>query len=159
MLVVRNVLATALIPGTVVGLIPYAIVSSTTTARGSAWGAAEYASLALLCLGVSVMLWCIRDFAVVGRGTLAPVDPPSVLVRKGLYRYVRNPMYLGALMTLAGEAAFFRSGSLLIYIAVWFTLVNVVVIFYEERTLARQFGPSYAEYRRSVGRWIPGKPE
>jgi protein-S-isoprenylcysteine O-methyltransferase Ste14 len=158
MLVLRNVLATVLIPGVVVGLIPYAIVSSMVAAGGSPWGAAEYAALALSCLGVFVMLWCIRDFAVIGRGTLAPVDPPTVLVCRGLYRYVRNPMYLGALLTLVGEAAFFRSRMLVVYTAVWFALENVFVIFYEERTLARQFGASYAEYRRSVGRWMPSKP-
>jgi len=107
--------------------------------------------------GTAILLRCIRDFAVVGRGTLSPIDAPRKLVVAGLYRYVRNPMYVGVTMVLVGEVLFFKSLALLEYTVVWFGVVNLFVLFYEEPTLKRRFGESYDRYRRSVGRWIPGR--
>ena len=161
-LLLRNVLFVALIPGIVLGLVPYAIVSRGLASGRTTWapaGTLEYAALLSLCLGASIMAWCIRDFAVVGRGTPAPMDPPTTLVRQGLYRHIREPMYLGALLVLLGETGFFHSTALLDYTAAWFIWVNVFVIFYEEPTLRRQFGGAYDEYCRSVGRWLPGTNE
>ena len=154
MLLLRSVFFAALIPGTVVGLVPYLIVSGRLPTRAT-WGTVQYAGLFVLYFGVLIMGWCMRDFAVVGHGTAAPVDPPTTLVREGLYRYIRNPMYAGALLALVGETTFARSTALFAYTAVWFAWVNVFVIFYEEPTLRRQFGAAYEEYCRSVGRWFP----
>ena len=154
MLFLRSAFFAALIPGTVVGLVPYLIVSGRLPSP-AAWGAIEYAGLFVLGAGVWIMGWCMRDFAVVGHGTAAPVDPPTTLVREGLYRHVRNPMYLGALLVLLGETTFARSAALLYYTAAWFIGANGFVFFYEEPTLRRQFGAAYDEYCRSVRRWLP----
>jgi protein-S-isoprenylcysteine O-methyltransferase Ste14 len=112
-------------------------------------------ALSLIAAGTSALLWCIWDFGRKGQGTLAPVDPPTTLVVYGLYRYVRNPMYLGALMVLAGQAILFPSSALVAYVVVWFTFVHLFVVFYEERTLRRRFGAGYERYRQTVPRWIP----
>jgi len=106
-------------------------------------------------VGATILIWCIADFARLGRGTLAPVDPPKALVIRGLYRYVRNPMYVGVVLVLLGESALFRSASLLLYTAVFFLIANLFVIVYEEPNLRARFGESYEHYRRSVARWIP----
>jgi protein-S-isoprenylcysteine O-methyltransferase Ste14 len=101
---------------------------------------------------------CIWEFARRGRGTLAPVDPPRTLVVQGLYRYVRNPMYLSVTMIVLGEALLTGSRALLAYWAVWFLAANLFVIGYEEPTLRRRFGPAYDRYRATVGRWVPRRP-
>jgi protein-S-isoprenylcysteine O-methyltransferase Ste14 len=93
--------------------------------------------------------------AWVGRGTLAPFDPPERLVVRGLYRYMRNPMYVGVLIMLLGEALFFESLALLWYAVIWFGVINVVVVAYEEPTLRGDFGESYDLYCRTVHRWVP----
>jgi protein-S-isoprenylcysteine O-methyltransferase Ste14 len=146
-----------LLPGSNTILIPYYILS----ARGIAvphWGALQIVGLAAIAAGGTVLIRCIVEFARSGRGTLAPVDPPKTLVVQGLYRYVRNPMYVGVTGVLLGETALFQSTGLLYYTAVWFAIVNLFVIFYEERTLRARFGESYEQYRRAVGRWIPRRP-
>jgi protein-S-isoprenylcysteine O-methyltransferase Ste14 len=113
--------------------------------------------LGLLCigLGVGLLVACIWEFARSGRGTLAPVDPPSQLVVRGLYRYVRNPMYLSVTTIVLGELLLTQSRGLLTYWAIWFAAVNLFVIGYEEPTLRRQFGASYERYSQTVPRWIP----
>jgi protein-S-isoprenylcysteine O-methyltransferase Ste14 len=105
--------------------------------------------------GVGLLAACIWQFAHSGRGTLAPIDPPTQLVVRGPYRYVRNPMYLSVTTIVLGEVLLTRSLTLLTYWAIWFAVVNLVVIGYEEPTLQRQFGASYEQYTRAVGRWIP----
>jgi protein-S-isoprenylcysteine O-methyltransferase Ste14 len=112
---------------------------------------------ALVCIGVGAALLaaCIFEFARSGRGTLSPLDPPRKLVVRGLYRYVRNPMYLSVTTIVLGEAMLTRSSALAIYWAIWFVAVNLFVIGYEEPTLRQTFGASYDEYTRRVGRWIP----
>jgi protein-S-isoprenylcysteine O-methyltransferase Ste14 len=102
-----------------------------------------------------LLLACIWEFAHSGHGTLSPVDPPKELVVRGLYRYVRNPMYVSVTMILVGELMLIRSLNFLIYIAIWFGIVNFFVIVYEEPALREQFGESYERYTRIVGRWIP----
>jgi protein-S-isoprenylcysteine O-methyltransferase Ste14 len=154
MLPLRSLLFTVLIPGTVVVLIPYFIVSRDGT-DSSAWTPLQAVSLVPMALGTAILVWCIWDFMAKGRGTLAPIDPPKQLVVQGLYRFVRNPMYLGALLLLLGGAAFFESMPLLQYAIAWFIVINLIVVFREEPVLQRRFGESYQKYRRSVPRWIP----
>jgi protein-S-isoprenylcysteine O-methyltransferase Ste14 len=113
------------------------------------------AGLALMAVGTSLLVLCIVDFARIGRGTLSPIDPPRALVVRGLYRFVRNPMYLSVTTIVLGEVLLTRSMALLGYWVVWFAVVNAFVIGYEEPALRRQFGESYDDYRRSVGRWLP----
>ena len=113
--------------------------------------------MAFLCVGLGAVLLaaCIVEFARSGRGTLSPVDPPRHLVVRGLYRYVRNPMYLSVTTIVLGEALMTQSLSLAFYCAIWFAAANLFVIGYEEPTLRRRFAASYDEYTRHVGRWIP----
>ena len=111
--------------------------------------------LSCIALGAVLLAACIFEFVRSGRGTLSPVDPPRHLVVRGLYRYVRNPMYVSVAIIILGEALLTRSVALAIYLAVWFTGANLFVLGYEEPALRRRFGPSYDEYSRKVGRWIP----
>jgi len=110
---------------------------------------------ALFATGALLLALCIWEFAATGRGTLAPMDPPRELVVVGLYRYVRNPMYLSVATILVGELLLTRSTGLLIFAAVWFVIVNLFVIGYEEPYLRRRFGASYEAYATRVGRWLP----
>lgn len=105
--------------------------------------------------GAALAVWCILSFAVIGRGTPAPFDPPRRLVIRGPYRYVRNPMYLGAGLALAGAALFYQSGVLLAYAGVFLLVMHLFVLGYEEPALRRTFGEDYEAYRRKVRRWLP----
>ena len=158
MLFLRSLFFTVLLPGTVTVLVPWRIVSRERAASLGDLGALQYAALIPITFGIAILLRCIWEFASKGRGTLAPIDPPRHLVVTGLYRYVRNPMYLGVLTVLLGEAALFQSLRLLEYAAVVFVIVNLFVMLYEEPALRRRFGDSYGRYCRAVHRWIPGKP-
>jgi protein-S-isoprenylcysteine O-methyltransferase Ste14 len=118
-------------------------------------GAAQVAGGALVAGGAALALWCIATFVVVGRGTPAPFDPPRRLVVAGPYRHLRNPMYAGAVVALAGAALFYRSGALLAYAAAFLAVSHAFVVLYEEPALLRAFGGEYEAYRRRVGRWWP----
>jgi protein-S-isoprenylcysteine O-methyltransferase Ste14 len=115
----------------------------------------HWLGLAAIGIGVVLLGTCIWEFARRGRGTLAPVDPPTTLVVQGLYRYVRNPMYLSVTMIVLGEALLTGSRALLAFWAVWVRAANLFVIGYAEPTLRRRFGTTYDRYRATVGRWLP----
>ena len=114
-------------------------------------------SIALMAIGALIMLRCVWDFAWSGRGTPAPWDPPRRLVITGLYRWVRNPMYLGMAIFLVGEALLLPdiTRGLLIVLACALAVVTVFIMAYEEPTLRGLFGKDYVEYCRHVRRWIP----
>jgi protein-S-isoprenylcysteine O-methyltransferase Ste14 len=158
MLALRSLLYTILIPGTVTVLLPYLIVSATGATVAAPLGIFQVLGLLAIALGAAILLRCIWEFMVTGRGTLAPVDPPTQLVVRGLYRYVRNPMYLGAFILLLGEAALFQSVPLLQYAIAWFIIINLIVLFGEEPVLRRRFGDSYERYTAAVRRWVPTRP-
>jgi protein-S-isoprenylcysteine O-methyltransferase Ste14 len=158
MLLLKNIVFTVLVPGTVVVLLPYLVLGTSGRSAPVHWGAPQLVAIPLGAVGLLIYLRCLWDFATRGRGTPAPIDPPTVLVVQGLYRYVRNPMYVGIFLVLLAEVLFFGSGALAIYLGAWFLLVNLFVIFYEEPVLQRTFGHPYAQYRRAVRRWVPGTP-
>jgi protein-S-isoprenylcysteine O-methyltransferase Ste14 len=106
--------------------------------------------------GAVIALWCIFTFVRIGRGTPAPFDPPRRLVIRGPYRFVRNPMYIGAGLTLGGAALFYESRPLLAYVCLFLLVCHLFVVTYEEPTLQRTFGPDYEAYRHRVRRWLPG---
>jgi protein-S-isoprenylcysteine O-methyltransferase Ste14 len=112
-------------------------------------------AIILLVLGIAGYLWCALDFAFRGRGTPFPGDPPKVLVVKGLYKYVRNPMYISVLTVLLGECALFASWQLLEYSAAVAVMFHLFVLIYEEPALRRQMGPAYEDYCREMRRWVP----
>jgi protein-S-isoprenylcysteine O-methyltransferase Ste14 len=111
----------------------------------------------VVALGVMVLLACAWNFAWRGLGTPAPFDPPRQLVVSGPYRYVRNPMYLGLLLTLVGEAAVFPNiaSGLVIEAALFWIAASLFVIAGEEPILRRMFGADYEQYVQRVRRWIP----
>lgn len=154
MLIVRAFLFTLLFPGTVVGLIPWLLlrINRQTELELDGYGVV---GAALFLVGVGIYLWCTYDFLIKGLGTPAPYDPPKQLVRSGLYWWVRNPMYEGILLILAGEALLFHSLALLLYTVIIFIGFHLRVVWYEEPTLAREFGEGYQIYCRKVNRWVP----
>jgi protein-S-isoprenylcysteine O-methyltransferase Ste14 len=111
--------------------------------------------LLLAGCGLALLVWTVSAFARIGRGTLAPWDPPQRLVVRGVYRHMRNPMISGVFAILLGEALVFSSRSEFF----WFlfaVLTNLIYIpLSEERGLAKRFGEAYLEYKRNVPRWIP----
>jgi protein-S-isoprenylcysteine O-methyltransferase Ste14 len=109
----------------------------------------------LILVGLVPLLESIVRFVVIGRGTLVPTTPTERLVVSGLYRYVRNPMYLGVGLTLAGEALLFWSSSMVMELTIAAALMDIFVRFYEEPKLFRTYGGEYRRYQRNVGRWIP----
>jgi protein-S-isoprenylcysteine O-methyltransferase Ste14 len=151
--ILKTLIFTVVAPGTVTVLIPRWLPSKPRLANLPP--ALRFVGWPVLCLGAVVYLWCAWNFAVTGRGTPAPVDPPKTLVVRGLYRHVRNPMYLGVSSILVGEAFVFRSRALLEYAAAIFGLFFMFVVFYEEPALQRKFGAAYERYRRDVPRWLP----
>jgi len=122
----------------------------------ASWSAWYVVAMLPLALGLGVYLRCLWEFAARGRGIPAPLDHPKQLVVSGLYRYVRNPMYLGVLLVLLGEALFFQSTAFLLYALAWLAFVHLNILLYEEPNLTRRFGDSYRHYQASVRRWIPG---
>jgi protein-S-isoprenylcysteine O-methyltransferase Ste14 len=106
-------------------------------------------------VGLAGLVESFGRFAIHGRGTPAPVMPPTRLVVTGLYRYVRNPMYVAVLWIVVGQALFFGSRELLAYAALFWVTVHVWVLVYEEPALRARFGADYAAYCAAVRRWWP----
>jgi len=156
-LISKSLFWTIVLPGTVTVYLPHLIVTRWSPTAFPGWGIWQLFALIPMGIGAAVLLHCIWGFAAVGRGTLSPVDPPKKLVVKGLYRYDRNPMYVGVVTILLGEALLLESLALLEYALVGFAAFNLFVILYEVPTLRHQFGESYEHYCRHVGRWLPGK--
>jgi protein-S-isoprenylcysteine O-methyltransferase Ste14 len=139
-------------PGIVLGLGPWLITRFRIPA-----GEADSRMIlgaALITIGLMPLLESIVRFVVVGRGTLMPLVPPEHLVVSGLYRYMRNPMYVGVLTVLFSESIVFRSRRILTYAIVLFVFFDLMVILYEEPALKRKFGASYEEYLKMVPRWM-----
>ena len=109
----------------------------------------------LVIVGGLIVLSCLSTFVVRGNGTPAPFDPPRTFVAVGPYRYVRNPMYIGAWVALAGYGLYEHSISVLLFSLIWLMLIHLFVLFVEEPGLEKRFGDSYREYKKSVNRWIP----
>jgi protein-S-isoprenylcysteine O-methyltransferase Ste14 len=154
-LYLRNLFFTIIHPGLVVGLIPYWLLSlSGNNSFRFRFNFYQYLGIPLFLIGLFVLLHCIIRFAVVGRGTLSPIDPTKKLVTSGIYRYTRNPMYLGVLMTLIGEALFFKSYHLGIYLLIMALIFNFFILVVEEPRLHEDFGDEYSHYRNKVRRWL-----
>jgi protein-S-isoprenylcysteine O-methyltransferase Ste14 len=113
---------------------------------------------AVLAAGGALALVCVGGFAVWGAGTPAPFDAPRRFVARGPYRYVRNPMYLGAFGALAGYGLVMRSPAVLLLSAAMLAGAHLFVVRYEEPTLERRFREEYRAYRREVRRWLPRPP-
>ena len=148
-----------LAPGVVAGLIPWWLTRWEVEEPLAFWAPLRVLGLFLLIAGVGVLLHAFTRFVVEGIGTPAPVAPTEHLVVGGLYRYVRNPMYLAVLAAIVGQALLLGQLELLAYASVVGAAFLAFVHGYEEPTLQRQFGEEYDAYRRAVPAWLPRKPK
>lgn len=142
-------------PGLLVGLVPWLLTRWEVEEPPFGFVPLRVMGAVLVAAGLPVLLESIVRFIRVGRGTLVPVVPTETLVVNGLYRYVRNPMYLAVITMILGEAAFFGSSSVLLYAGVVALGFHLFVTGYEEPTLRRTYGPQYDTYCRAVRRWLP----
>src|SRR6266446_1994560 len=152
---VRAVTYAALFIGLVLIYLPARLLSWSGIVRPAAIEVQQVAGMVIGVAGAAVAVWCIFTFASIGRGTPAPFDPPRRLVIQGPYRFVRNPMYIGAGLALASAALFYESLPLLGYARLFFLVTYVFVVGYEEPTLRRTFGQEYEAYCDRIRRWWP----
>jgi protein-S-isoprenylcysteine O-methyltransferase Ste14 len=147
---IRALIAFIVLPGIVALIAPLAIVYL------DPWiGNLKMPGALAMCLGIFVLLWCVRDFFVSGKGTLAPWDPPKELVVVGLYRFMRNPMYVGVLLLALGWSLYFLSPILIFYMAVLAMGFHIQVVRNEEPWLKEKFGKQWELYQQEVPRWLP----
>ncbi|MEY2481715.1 MAG: hypothetical protein QOK24_243 [Verrucomicrobiota bacterium] len=151
---VRVITFSALFIGFFLIYLPARVLAGAGIVRPAAIELQQVAGMLIGGVGTVIALWCIFTLAVIGKGTPAPFDPPRRLVIRGPYRYVRNPMYIGAGLALAGAALFYESWPLLGYTGLFFLGTHLFAL-YEESTLRETFGQPYEVYCRQVGRWWP----
>jgi protein-S-isoprenylcysteine O-methyltransferase Ste14 len=140
-------------PGIILFFLPLWITGFHVPAWEQWWQILLFGTL--ITLGLTPALKSVRRFIFVGRGTLIPVAPPEHLVVSGFYRYVRNPMYAGVMVALAGEAILFWNRSILIEALLTFLFFNLFIGLHEEPSLIRRYADEYLLYRRNVPRWLP----
>ena len=147
---IRALIEFLVLPGVIAGLVPSIICYS------DPWRKDGY-TLGLLVMagGLLIILWCIRDFYNLGKGTLAPWSPPKHLVVVGLYRFCRNPMYVGVLVLVGGWALYSASPILVGYLVILIFGFHFRVILYEEPHLSKLFGTEWESYYSKVPRWLP----
>jgi protein-S-isoprenylcysteine O-methyltransferase Ste14 len=154
-LVIRSLLFTVVAPGLGGVWIPWRILThSGATPKPVSWFA-----LAVIIVGTALYFLCLWVFVVVGRGTPGPWDAPRRFVAVGPYRWVRNPIYIAALLVVLGEAWLFHSLPLLKYAVGMAACFHLFIVGYEESTLSGKFGDAYLEYKQVVPRWIPRRPQ
>jgi protein-S-isoprenylcysteine O-methyltransferase Ste14 len=152
---IRALTFATLFIGFVAVFLPARLLSAAGIGPPAAFGWAQALGALVAGAGAALAVWCVLAFALVGKGTPAPFDPPRRLVVRGPYRFVRNPMYLGAASALGGAALFYGSSDLLVYVVVFLLVAHLFVVGYEEPTLRQSFGEEYASYCRRVRRWWP----
>ncbi|MGD9816446.1 MAG: isoprenylcysteine carboxylmethyltransferase family protein [Hyphomonadaceae bacterium] len=140
-------------PGSVAGLIPWLITH--WRAGEDADGSKTVAGAVFVVIGLAMLIESFVRFAVKGEGTPAPVAPPRHLVATGLYRFVRNPMYVAVTLLILGQMLIFANAALMAYaIAIWFCF-HLFILLHEEPALRAKFGDEYLAYCEHVPRWIP----
>jgi len=145
----------AVVPGTVAGVIPWWITRWRFTSPTADWLPVRCGGALLLAASGGFLIHAFARFVVDGIGTPAPIAPPEHLVVTGVYRYVRNPMYLAVTAALGGQALLFGQLWLMAYAVIFLLVTMCFVRWYEEPTLARQFGEQYQAYRSAVPGWWP----
>jgi protein-S-isoprenylcysteine O-methyltransferase Ste14 len=142
----------ALAPGVAAGVVPWLLTGWESTGPPLAL---QVVGVGLIAAGAAVLLHAFARFVVEGIGTPAPVAPPERLVVGGLYRHVRNPMYVAVAATIVGQAALLGRPVLLLYALAFTAVVAAFVYGYEQPVLSKRFGERYEEYRRNVPAWWP----
>jgi protein-S-isoprenylcysteine O-methyltransferase Ste14 len=145
----RAVVAFLALPGVVAFLVPLVFIApGDRTCLSNGWAVIP------LGIGTALLLICVREFYVAGRGTLAPWSPPPALVVTGLYQWSRNPMYVAVLLILSGWAIGYKSWPLALYAFVVLVAFHLRVVLHEEPWLARTFGDAWVRYQKRVRRWL-----
>ena len=148
-MLIRALFSFLMLPGVIAFLIPITFVYYAGI-RDFQW-----AGTLVVLSGIWLLVWCVRDFYKAGKGTLAPWEPPQKMVVVGLYRYVRNPMYVGVLILVTGWSILFHSLILLVYTGILFSAFHISILTYEEPWLYQMFGEEWLSYKCRVPRWIP----
>jgi protein-S-isoprenylcysteine O-methyltransferase Ste14 len=147
-----------LVPGAVAGLVPYLLTGWEPSTDASPWAELRFLGAVPIAAGLVALIWSFARFVGEGTGTPAPVAPTEQVVVGGIYRWVRNPMYLSVTAIILGQALLFLSTILVAYAVGFMAVVFAFVRLYEEPTLRRQFGPGYERYLESVPGWWPRRP-
>jgi protein-S-isoprenylcysteine O-methyltransferase Ste14 len=151
----RTITYATLFVGFLLIYVPDRLLAWSGIHRPAAMEAQQIMGIVVATAGAALALWCVVSFVSLGKGTPAPFDPPRHLVVRGPYRFVRNPMYIGASLALGGAALFYGSLSLLEYAVVFLFAASLFVLGYEEPKLRRTFGHEYEDYCHHVPRWLP----
>lgn len=144
-----------LVPGTTIVIVPWLLSGWKFAELFFGWAGTRWIGLVLVILGGPIVAQAMARFVREGLGTPAPILPTERLVVTGPYRYVRNPMYIGVLSMIVGQALVFGSRAVLVYALCVAAAFHGFVVLYEEPTLRRRFGPQYEAYTREVHRWRP----
>ncbi len=148
-------LATILVPGVACFLVPYLILGRLHISLAPPQDILQLLAILVGGLGLFMVVWVSTAFVRRGRGTPIPIEPPTRLVIVGFFRYVRNPMYLGAVLIVLAEAVYFRSAWLALYAAGLWGILHSALVIWEEPQLKHRFGADYERYLQEVPRWIP----
>lgn len=157
----RHLLAILFLPGMVVGIVPYWLLTAfeaadTRWSDGSfTMGLGHLFGAIFIIAGLGLFIWCVSLFAKVGQGTLAPWDPTHNLVAAGPYHFVRNPMISGVALLLIGDALFWGSWVLGGWAGLFVLINHLYFVFSEEPGLEKRFGEPYRVYKANVPRWVP----
>ncbi len=155
-MLLRHVASILALPVVVVIVIPMLIYNGSGVINNVNTGIAlKWVGVLLLLGGLILMTTTILYFARMGRGTLAPWDPPKNLVIAGPYKHWRNPMISGVIMLLIGEGLVFNSGPILLWAGIFFVTSTIYFIYKEEPDLEKRFGDDYRKYKNNVPRWLP----
>jgi len=155
MLSLKTALAIIVVPGTACFLIPYLILSAGRVSLTRPIGILQVLVIPIAALGLYMIIWVGIAFVRLGKGTPVPIDPPTRLVINGLYRYVRNPMYVGAILIVLAEVVYYGSWFLMLYAAGLWAMLHIALVIFEEPQLKRRYGKDYELYSIEVPRWIP----
>lgn len=142
-------------PGTVVGLIPCLMTGWRIRTPLPGYALVRIVGIALLIVGLVPLVESVGRFALQGLGTPAPIAPPEKLVVGGFYRHVRNPMYVGVLAAILGQALLFADARLLWLAAIVWLAFHIFVLAYEEPTLRGMFEDDYDRFCTNIPRWLP----
>lgn len=154
-LYIRNIVFLILQPGLVVAAVPFILLRGRfQEILDQTLDLLSFIGIFIIILGLFVVLYCIYRFIIEGRGTLSPIDRTKELVVQGLYKHSRNPMYVGILLILIGEALFAKSLVLFGYMLLVFLVFHLFVIFVEEPRLMKDFKEKYRIYTKEVNRWL-----
>jgi protein-S-isoprenylcysteine O-methyltransferase Ste14 len=153
-MIILSILSILIVPLITFFIIPYLFVSNKLAVWPQQIGVLEIIAGILILTGLAIFIWVIYAHAHYGKGTPAPFNPPKKFLAGGAYRYSRNPMYVGAIILLIGEALLLKAPWMLLFTAFIFLLFLLYVTYEEEPRLIQRYGASYLEYKKKVPRWF-----